>query len=556
MKLLISFIFCSFISICYSQTNSSTKEDIIKNWHYKDYTQDKVLGISLNKWITPNKTKSKRKKIIVAVLDTQMDINHEDLKPMLWNNPKEIPNNGIDDDKNGYIDDINGWDFLGTKNGRYMVYKNFEYTRIVREQSVKFLNKKREDIKEVDLHDFDEYQRALKIQEAKVKYYQNWRKSLVFNIGIYQKVKDTLKHFFPKENYTINQLDSLYKIYKINDKTYKQRRDSNDRDLGALIAYMINNFQVQHYKIEDIQGQKAQLDSVLERNININFPERKEIGDNPAKLEKGYGNNKVGAIIKGVQEINEHATEVASIIGANRKNNLGVTGFSDDIVIMPIHISASGDEHDKDIAAAIYYAVDNGAKVINMSFGKEFSLHKEWIKEAFEYAEKHNVLLVHGAGNDSKNTDESPFYPNDYNYDNKEEICSNFVTVGSTNKNYGEKMVSSFSNYGKQNVDIFAPGEEIYVAIPNNKYDYNSGTSLACPMVSGTAALIWLYYPKLTVQQVKKIILESSVKIDFPVQMPGEKEGILKPLSELCKSGGVLNVYNAMKMAEEISKRK
>ncbi|MDI9312321.1 MAG: S8 family peptidase [Limnohabitans sp.] len=555
MKLLISFIFCLSISICYSQTNSSTKEDIIKYWHHKDYAQDKVLGISLDKWVKQNKIKPKTNKIIVAVLDTQMDINHEDLKPVVWKNIKEIPNNNKDDDKNGYIDDVNGWDFLGTKNGHYMVYKNYEYTRIVREQSTKFQNKKREEIKEGDLQDFDEYQRALKVQESKVKFYQNWRKSLVFDISVFNKSKDTLKYFFTKENYTIKQLDSMYKIYKINDKTYKQRRDSNDQDLGALISYMKANYELNQFKIEDIQGQKAQLDSVLERNINIDFLEREEIGDNPAKLEKGYGNNKVGAIIKGVQEINEHATEVASIIGANRSNKIGIDGFSDSIMIMPIHLSASGDEHDKDIAMAIRYAVDNGAKVINMSFGKEFSLHKDWIKEAFAYAEKHNVLLVHGAGNDGKNTDELPFYPNDYNYDNKVEVCGNFITVGSTNKNYGEKMVSSFSNYGKQNVDIFAPGEEIYVAFPNNKYDYNSGTSLACPMVSGAAALIWLYHPKLTVQQVKKIILESGISYDNEVIVPGTSDKKVK-FSELSKSGKILNVYNAMEMAKEVSKGK
>ncbi|WP_317245742.1 S8 family serine peptidase [Flavobacterium amniphilum] len=214
-----------------------------------------------------------------------------------------------------------------------------------------------------------------------------------------------------------------------------------------------------------------------------------------------------------------------------------------------------GDEHDKDIAAAIRYAVDNGAKVINMSFGKNFSLHKDWIKEAFNYAESHNVLLVHAVGNDGISIDESPFYPNDYNYDNKGEVCGNFINVGSINSNYGEKMVSYFSNFGKKNVDLFAPGENIYTTIPENKYDFDSGTSLAAPMVSGAAALIWSYYPNLTVQQVKQIILESGTKIDFDVIEP---QSINKkvPFSELSKTGRVLNVFNAMKLAEKWSKEK
>jgi cell wall-associated protease len=224
---------------------------------------------------------------------------------------------------------------------------------------------------------------------------------------------------------------------------------------------------------------------------------------------------------------------------------------------MPLSISASGDEYDKDIAMAIYYAVDNGAKIINMSFGKEFSLKQEWVSEAFKYAEKNNVLLVHGSGNNRFNVDENPYYPSDIDYlhDTKKELVSNFINVGSISKRTDSTMVSPFSDYGKQNVDLFAPGEEIYVAKPNNEYGYDSGTSLAAPMVSGTAALIWLYYPKLTVQEVKNIILESGGTIDKMVIKPGTKDEMV-PFSELSKTGKILNTYNAMKMAEEVSKKK
>ncbi|MCL9804609.1 S8 family peptidase [Flavobacterium amniphilum] len=548
-------ILLSIINFSLYSQKTAEEENTLKDWYKKDFEQDKILGISLNKFHDLKKGKTtKAKKIIVAVLDTQIELNHEDLKPVIWVNKKEIPNNGIDDDKNGYVDDINGWDFLGTKKGGYMVYENYEYVRIIREQGNKFQNVKREDVQSAELENYDEYQRAFKLYETKDKFYKNWRKSLVFKLGVYGKVKDTLKYFFPKENYTYKQLDSLYKKYKTNDKTFRQRRDNNDQDLGALIDYMRTSFEVGHTTLEHIQGQKAQLDSVIERNLNIDFKERGEIGDNPNQLEIGYGNNKIGANIPGIQLINEHSTRVAGIIGACGKNKIGISGFSNDIIIMPLHVSSSGDEHDKDIATAIRYAVDNGAKVINMSFGKNFSLHKDWIKEAFKYAESHNVLLVHAVGNDGINIDESPFYPNDYNYDNQEEVSGNFINTGSINSKYGEKMVSPFSNYGKKNVDLFAPGEDIYTTIEESKYDFDSGTSLAAPMVSGTAALIWSYYPNLTVQQVKQIILESGTKIDFEVNVPTLNKKV--SFSELSKTGRVLNVFNAMELAEKLSKGK
>jgi cell wall-associated protease len=552
-KYLITLLFIS--SYIYCQT-SSLDEIILQKWYQKDFSQNKIPGISLEKFYQIEKgKKTSAKKIIVAVLDSQIDLYHEDLKSSIWVNIKEMPNNGIDDDKNGYIDDIHGWDFLGTKKGGYMVYENYEYVRYVREFSNKFQDKKREEIQEKDIEDYDEYQRALKFYEAKNKYYKNWHKSLVFNVSMYKKVKDTLKHFFPKEDYTIRQLDSIYKTYKINDKKYRQRRDDNDQDIGALISYMINNFQVKQFAIEDIKGQEAQLDSVIEKNLNIDFNERKLIGDNPNQLEKGYGNNKIGASILGIQLINEHSTKVSSIIGANRKNNIGINGFSDNIAIMPLHISASGDEHDKDITMAIRYAVDNGAKVINMSIGKEFSLKQEWVSDALKYAEQHNVLVIHSAGNDGFNVDENPYYPSDVVYDGTGEVSNNFINVGSISQKLDGTFVSSFSNYGKKNVDLFAPGESIYTTVPENKYDFDSGTSLAAPMVSGTAALIWLYYPNLSVQEVKKIILDSGTAYDLEVIVPGTKDKKVK-FSELSKSGKVVNVYNAMQMAEKVSKSK
>ena len=548
----IFFIFAFFnLTFCYSQSTVVS----LQFWNHKDFFKDNIPGISLNKWYAQNKLQQKLNTIVVAVLDTQIDLNHEDLKDQIWTNSKEIPNNNIDDDRNGYVDDIHGWSYISAKNGSYVVWANFEYVRMVRKWQSIFQNKAESEIPTKDLPNFKEYQRALKFLTKKNKYYSNWLKSLNYDISLYPLAKDTLKHFFPKENYSIKKLDSLYKIYKINDKTYKQRRDDNDKDLGALIDVFINSLELNQLKFEDILDNKQQIDSIVNKNLNLNFNDRSTLGDDPDFLDKGYGNGNVSAKIKGIRLFQDHNTNVSGIIAADRNNNLGIKGFSNNIRIMPLHVSCSGDENDKDIANAIRYAVDNGAKVINMSFYKEFSVHKEWVFEALQYAERHQVLVVHISGNEKSNVDEEPYYPNDTAFDGSPEVCNNFINVGSISKRMDSSFVSAFSNYGKINVDLFAPGEEIYTTSPDNKYVTDSGTSLAAPMVSGTAALIWLYYPKLTVQEVKQIILDSGGSYDIEVLVPGTKDKKVK-FSELSKSGKVLNVFNAMKMAGEMSKKK
>jgi subtilisin family serine protease len=551
---IIFILFTVLISSCKSNFLENKKITNDNNKMFSFYDQELLLnktnGVSLEKWYEENKTRKTKNQIIVAILDSQIDLNHEELQGQILVNKKEIPNNEMDDDHNGYIDDINGWNFIGHKNSGYLRYRNFEYTRIVRLKKEYFDLNSRTSNDSIQV--LNEYYKAEKKQKEQFTYNKNWLKSLEYTLNNRQKVEDTLKHYFPKENYTYSQLDSLYNVHKINDKTFKQRRDDNDSDLGALISTMMMSIQMKETK-EDLIGSKNQLDSIVYRNLNIDYDDRKYIGDNSKILEKGYGNNRLN---ENTFQLG-HNTAVSSIIAANRNNNIGTKGFHQNIKIMPLSISASGDEHDKDIAMAIYYAVDNGAKIINMSFGKEFSLRQEWVTDAFKYAEKHNVLLVHGSGNNRFNVDENPYYPSDIDYliNNKDELVSNFINVGSISKRTDSTMVSPFSDYGKQNVDIFAPGEDIYVAKPNNEYGYDSGTSLAAPMVSGTAALIWLYYPKLTVQEVKKIILESGVFIDQKVIKPGTKDEMVS-FSELCKTGKVLNTYNAMKMAEEISKHK
>ncbi|WP_289057311.1 S8 family serine peptidase [uncultured Flavobacterium sp.] len=541
----------------FTENKNSGKEILCadsKNWYQKDYTHEGIPGISLERWYTLNRKKPKKKNIIVAVIDTQIDLKHEDLLGQIWINTKEIPNNNIDDDNNGYIDDINGWSFTGTKSGSYVVWNRYEYVRIVQEWGKLYKDKTEDQINHDDLWKFNEYQRALSTLKEKNAYYKRWLKSLNYKTELYPKAKDTLKFFFPKENYTYKQLDSLYQKYKINDKEFRQRRDDGDTDLGALIGSIMANLDMGQDTFEKLQDQRTQLDSIVNKNLNLEYNERLSIDDNPHILEKGYGNNKISNTIEGVRPIQDHNTMVSGLIAANRNNKKGIKGIAE-VKIMPLNISPSGDEHDKDIAMAIRYAVDNGAKIINMSFGKEFSMHKDWVSDAFKYAEKHNVLLVHSAGNESTDIDKAPNYPNDLDYDGVTEICGNFINAGSITQNLGDKFVSDFSNYGKHNVDLFAPGDEIYTTGFGNIYKTDSGTSFAAPMVCGTAALIWMYYPKFTVQEIKQIIINSGTPYDIEVIIPGSN-GKKAPFSQLSKSGKVLNVYNAMKFAEEISKKK
>jgi len=525
------------------------------SWHQNDYQQDSIPGISLEKWYIQNTRKSKSKSIVVAVIDTQIDLKHEDLKGKIWTNLNEIVNNGIDDDNNGYVDDHNGWSFTGTKSGGYVVWNRYEYVRIVSEWGALFKDKTELQIIREDINKYREYQRAIKTLDEKNKYYKNWLQSLKHSVAVYPLVKDTLKYFFPKEDYTYKQLDSMYNRYKINDKSYGKRRNDNDKDLGALIFFMMVNLEVNQKTLEDVKDQERQLDSIVNKNLNLAYNERLPIGDNPNILQRGYGNNNVSNTILGVRTIQDHNTMVSGIIAANRINDKGIKGILQNVKIMPLNICPSGDEHDKDITMAIRYAVDNGAKVINMSFSKEFSMHEDWVLEAFKYAEEHNVLIVQSAGNESLNLDENESFPRDMMLNHSNEVCNNFIKVGSSTQKLHSSFVSDYSNYGKKNVDLFAPGEDIYTTAAGNIYKSESGTSLAAPMVSGTAALIWSYYPKLSAKQVKQIILESGTAYDIEVLVPGGN-GKKAKFSELSKSGKVLNVYNAMQLAKKVSKSK
>ncbi|MBG6063681.1 subtilisin family serine protease [Flavobacterium sp. CG_9.1] len=503
------------------------------NWFHKGIDENGNTGMFVSKWKMQNIQKLRSKEIIVAIIDSPLDINHDLIKNKLWINKAEIPNNGQDDDKNGYVDDVNGWNFIGTKDNGYLVFSNFEFVRILKEwgdlKTNQFVKK--------ELGNEKEYVRALRKFKEQHFYYENWLKSLEYSVKTYPAAKDSLRHYFPNENYTYQQLDSMYIKHKINDKTFRQRREDLDFDLGAMIAFMKARLDFGEKSLKEVENSKQEVDSILNKSLNLKFNERLLIKDSSGKFEKGYGNNRLSTNIEGKTTTYNHSTKVSGIIAMIVSAN---------VKIMPLIIASNGDEHDKDIAMAIRYAVDNGAKIINMSFGKEFALSNDLVYSAMKYAANHDILLIHGAGNDSFNVDENPNFPTDIDLqDGAKEVVGNFINVGASTAINDSTLVASFSNYGKKNVDLFAPGDQIYTSTGGNRYGYDSGTSLAAPMVSGTAALIWSYYPKLSAKQVKEIILESGTTYDLKVLIPGG-EGKKVKFSELSKSGKVLNVYRGV----------
>lgn len=497
----------------------NVSDDKLKTWPHESLSSN-FPGMNLAGAYDLLKSLKPSQKVIVGVIDSGIDINHEDLKNVIWTNPNEIPNNGIDDDNNGYIDDIHGWNFLGNIN-----QENLEYVRIY----------KTKDSKNPDYAKSKElYNKELqKVQEEKA--YMDQLYQMVLSAD--ELLATTLK----KSKYTAIDVANI----KTTDNTIAQ--------YAEFMQQMLN-------KIGDSEELKKELNeavkyytSRLNYHLNLEFNPRKDIlKDNENDFnQKIYGNNNV---IGPALEESLHGTHVAGIIGAQRDNNIGMNGVANNVAIMAVRAVPDGDEYDKDIALAIRYAVDNGAKVINTSFGKGFSPHKERVYEAIKYAASKDVLIVNAAGNDNDDIDREATYPNDEV--NGKEIADNFLTIGALNYEFNENLVANFSNYGKRNVDIFAPGVKIWASAPDNNYKFLQGTSMAAPEVAGLAAIIRSYFPNLTASQVKKIIMQSGVNLKLKVFLGEEEENKKRKevdFSELSVSGNIVNARNAVILAAKMS---
>jgi len=496
------------------------------SWSHSDLVTDSIPGMSLDKAYAFLQGK-KGVEVVVGVLDAGTDLRHEDLKEVAWVNPKEIPANGIDDDKNGYIDDVNGWNFLGP------IYKeHLEYRRIVKDPSIA----DEETVKGAKIF----YDQKVAAAEANEKGYGRML-TMVTNVDA------SISKYLNKTNYSKDDILGIV----TEDKALKESIEAAKQIYG----FGVNSIG-QAKKELTVLVEKAQKTLKVEVS-DLKKDYRSVIGDNPNTMDdKFYGDANTGHSIK--EEA--HGTHVSGIIGASRNNNKGMNGVANNVKIMAVRAVPDGDEYDKDIALGLRYAVDNGAKVINTSFGKAYSPKKEWVFEAIQYAASKDVLIVNAAGNDGKNIDVEKTFPND-SKDLKTEISDNFLTVGAMSANYNETLPASFSNFGKINVDVFAPGVQIYSTTPENGYEKFSGTSMAAPSAAGVAALIRSYYPKLSASQVKHILMNSGTLINIDVIKPGSQSrenpaGEKVPFSELSVSGRVVNAYNALKMANYMVKGK
>ncbi len=499
-----------------SAPRKELSEEALKVWPHQDLLANGVPGISLDKAYELLKGR-KSKTVVVGVIDSGIDINHEDLKDVIWTNPKEIPNNGIDDDKNGYIDDIHGWNFLGD-----IYEENMEYVRIVRDGNT------------AD----PQYAEALKKYEKELGQTQKTLERYSTTSQTLNEADAFLRVKTGKTEYTQDDLATL--ISSSDEKTAQSAQF-----VSNLLGYFGSVNEAKESLGEAIKYYETKSKFHLNKELNA----RKILGDNPNDINnRAYGNNNViGPNLDGAL----HGTHVGGIIGAVRNNGLGFNGVADNVALMVVRAVPDGDEYDKDIALAIRYAVDNGAKVINTSFGKGFSPNPKWVRDAIKYAASKDVLIVNAAGNDTNNIDTDITYPDD-NVEG-EEYANNVITIGALNYEYNQYLLANFTNYGKQNVDIFAPGVQIYATAPGNTYKFLQGTSMASPEVAGIAALIRSYFPKLKATQVKDILIKSGISIAFDVAISGD-EANKRPFSELCKSGKIVNAYNAILMAKQMSK--
>lgn len=529
-------------------------QNIVPNdWYYGD-PGDGYMGISMKKAYDEFLKGRKTQTVVVAIIDSGIDIDHEDLKDNIWVNTGEIPGNGIDDDRNGYVDDVHGWNFIGGADGQNVGPDTYEATRVYGALKYKYENALVNKLNKAQKEEYALYERAKeKVDEER------------------EKAVNTLKRMDDIEDRVMNAMDSLSAALGDNELTLANLQTLGE-DSGQEVAMgkaLATQFIMGNSEIKDIAGLRKELliqldadrkryQDKLDYAFNPDFDPRKTIvKDNyNDPNERYYGNNDV----MGPDAL--HGTHVAGIVGAVRNNGIGNDGVAADVRLMSVRAVPDGDERDKDIANSIRYAVDNGASIINMSFGKGFGTHKDVVDEAVKYAEKKDVLLVHAAGNDAKDNDVIERHPtptyqkkSGFLFFKKTKRAKNWIEVGALNYKQGEDYPAPFSNYGEKEVDLFAPGMQIYSTLPGDEYANLQGTSMASPVVAGVAAVIRSAFPALTAVQVKEAIMKSVTPIDEIVKKPGSKSDKVA-FSKLSVSGGVVNLYNALQYASTMKGKK
>ena len=555
-------LIASFLPVlAFGQTKDKPKD----NWQNLDLKRDGVMGISTEKAYELLKGK-KSNTVIVAVIDGGVDEEHEDLKSIIWRNSDEIAGNNKGDDQNGYADDVFGWNFIGSSLGNVR-YDNLEVVRLVRALQDKYAAVVNSTpLSAEERREFNQYKKMVTDYMTRLENARRGYQSL----EIIKKTTEEIASKIGKSAPTLKDFDDYDAANEMESKVLKVIKSEMKKEPDYAV-----------FK-KDIDDTYDYYSAQVNYHLNIDFDPRDSVKDDYTNaFEKIYGN----ADITGPDA--DHGTHVAGIIAAVRNNGLGINGVADNVRIMGIRAVPDGDERDKDVANSIRYAVDNGAKVINMSFGKAYVWNKAVVDSAVKYAESKDVLLVHAAGNDAKNTDIEVNYPNriygditpkdrvQFDIQNRSATgglnrpampkivqdtsrfslprAQNWIEVGASSWTNDENLVASFSNYGKRSVDVFAPGVKVNSTMPDSKYKPNDGTSMASPVVAGLAALIRSYYPNLSAVQVKDIIMKSVTKVDHKVKIKEDGSSRKVKLDEISVSGGVVNAYQAIQLASKVS---
>lgn len=520
-------------------------------WHLLD-AADGAPGVSAIRSYNELLKGKKASPVVVAIIDSGTETFHEDLRDKIWVNTDEVPDNNIDDDKNGYVDDVHGWSFIGGPGGDVSA-DNVEFTRIYRQEKARFGSvSDASQVAKADKADYEHYVKMKAEFDRRIEEANGGLMQIAMVEQFASSAKDAVRQHLGKDTFTVEEVANI----QTEDEFLKAAQ-------GFVIMTMTENVEAQ------IEEGRKYYQTQTEFQLNLDFDPRHMVGDNYNDInERFYGNNHVD----GPEA--EHGTHVGGIVGATW-NGKGMDGVCERAQLMVIRCVPNGDERDKDVANAIRYAADNGARIINMSFGKSFSPGKSAVDEAAKYAESKGVLLIHAAGNDSKNIDVEANFPTDTYKDGGS--CGTWMEIGASGPTV-DALMADFSNYGKKSVDVFAPGVDIYSTIPGGGFQDNSGTSMAAPVASGVAAAIMSYYPNLSAADVKAIMMQSAtnyskVKIERTVERKAvgkffarifiskkKNESSEMPprvyksksvrFGDMSVTGGVVNLYEALKLAE------
>ena len=502
-----------------------------RDWQLLDVS-DRVAGISERRAERELLAgKQPKRTVLVAVIDGGIDTAHVSLKGNLWSNPKEVAGNGKDDDNNGYVDDVHGWNFIGGKDGKDVQYDLLEVTRLYVRCSK---TPNAGPTAKLPAPDAATCKRATDEYQKQREQNQNMQQQIQQISTVSARANEILHRAMGPDSLTKAKVSAF-------------QPTSQDAMQAKVMWLRLADAGITPGELEDA---KKDVESKAKYGLNPDYDPRTIVGDDYANVsERKYGNSDVmGPDAK-------HGTHVSGIIGGVRGTPGGIDGIATNVKIMMVRTVPDGDERDKDIANAIRYAVDNGANVINMSFGKGFSPEKAAVDEAVKYADSKGVLMVHAAGNDGENLAEKPSFPTPAYLSGGRP--NNWIEVGASSWKGLDSLAASFSNYGKAQVDVFAPGVDILSTVPGGGYERESGTSMAAPVVSGLAAMLMSYFPNLSAADVKRIILDSATRYaDQKVARPGAENGEQVPFGSLSVTGGIVNAYSAVKLAEQMSTTK